>query len=246
MPSAPSEADAGLLRAGLLDGVSIVLAAPGPGAHGGGSHAEALPGEPIAATCGGLGARVLACAVADDDEEAVAVAVDRALAQTPGEVNLLVVDCAAVFARAVGASTQRDRGRRALSMCLQGSWNVTRALASRCFLPIGRGGRIVYIAPGAAGGEGEHARAARAGLENLSRTLSVEWARHQITAVTIAPPPRPAPPEPGLGGASSGASGAARAATAGGEVATLVADLASPAGAYFSGCLLELTAPAAQ
>ena len=64
----------------------------------------------------------------------------------------------------------------------------------------------------------EHSDAARAGLENLSRTLSIEWSRHGVTAVTIAP----------------------GATTAGSEVAALAAFLASPAGAYFSGCLLDL------
>ena len=63
----------------------------------------------------------------------------------------------------------------------------------------------------------EHADAACAGLENLARTLSIEWARHGITPVTIAP-----------------------GASAMGEAAALVAYLASPAGAYFSGCLLDL------
>ena len=81
---------------------------------------------------------------------------------------------------------------------------------------LGRGGRIVYIAPSPQ--DGAHAEAARAGLENLSRTLSIEWARHQTTTVTIAPGDE----------------------TAAQEVAALVAYLASPAGAYFSGCLLDL------
>ena len=68
---------------------------------------------------------------------------------------------------------------------------------------------------------GEHAPAACAGLENLARTLSIEWARHGITTVTIAP----------------------GAETPAGEVAALTAYLASPAGAYFSGCLLDLRGP---
>ena len=81
--------------------------------------------------------------------------------------------------------------------------------------------RIVYLAPapGADRSEvGQQADAARAGLENLARTLSIEWARHEITLVTIAPGDT----------------------TAAGEVAALTAYLASPAGAYFSGCLLDL------
>jgi hypothetical protein len=75
---------------------------------------------------------------------------------------------------------------------------------------------VVYVAPAA--GSGDRAEAARAGLENLGRTLSVEWARYGVTLVTIAP-------------------GAQTATT---DVAALIAYLASPAGAYFSGCLLDL------
>jgi citronellol/citronellal dehydrogenase len=86
-------------------------------------------------------------------------------------------------------------------------------------LPEGAGGRIVYLAPARA--SHEHADAARAGLENLARTLSIEWARYAITAVSIMP----------------------GRATSAGEVSSLVAYLASPAGAYFSGCRLDLGGP---
>ncbi len=74
----------------------------------------------------------------------------------------------------------------------------------------------MFVCPPSAAGE--HAGAARAGLENLARTLSIEWARYSITAVAVAP----------------------GAATAADEVGALVAYLASPAGAYFSGCLLDM------
>ena len=121
-----------------------------------------------------------------------------------GGLDLLAVDAAGLFARG------------ALRTCLEATWNVTRAVVNHAFLPAGRAGRIVYLAPPP--GAGEQADAARAGLENLARTLSVEWARHDITLVTIA-----------LGDA-----------TAPGEAAALTAYLASPAGAYFSGCLLDL------
>ncbi len=141
-------------------------------------------------------------------------------------------------------------GHAALRACMDAAWNVTRAVVNHAFMPAaerGAGpsaeqsggpsaaqpggpsaeqsggssgarpkGRIVYLAPSP--DAGEHAGAARAGLENLARTLSIEWARHGITTVTIAP----------------------GTATAAGEVAALVAYLASPAGAYFSGCLLDL------
>jgi NAD(P)-dependent dehydrogenase (short-subunit alcohol dehydrogenase family) len=123
-------------------------------------------------------------------------------------VEMLIVDAATMYGSRPGTAQ--------LGACMQATWAITRSVFNLALLPAGRGGRILYLAPPA--GTGEHSDAARAGLENLSRTLSIEWARHGVTAVTIAP----------------------GAATAPGEVGALAAFLASPAGAYFSGCLLDL------
>ena len=76
---------------------------------------------------------------------------------------------------------------------------------------------IVLVAPPP---RDAHAEAARAGLENMARTLSIEWARRGIRPVAITP----------------------GATTSPAEVAELVAFLASPAGAYYSGCRFELGA----
>jgi NAD(P)-dependent dehydrogenase (short-subunit alcohol dehydrogenase family) len=214
-----------LLRPGLLQGVSILLA----GAASAGSE-ESFAGS-VGAACTGLGARVselqLVIDVSVEDgedalERAARDAVERALVDARG-IQLLVIDAASVFATARGAGhageapvPAPDATREALRACLDVSWNVTRVVAEHAFLPDSRGGRVVYLAP--RGDAGEHADAARAGLENLARTLSIEWARHGITAVAIAP---------GVASAD--------------EVAALTAYLASPAGAYFSGCLLDLT-----
>ncbi len=216
-----------LLRPGLLEGLSILLA----GAPARTDRGEAL-GAAVRAACAELGASVsecqLSCAGSLAVEEAAMVeAVDCALADA-GVVDLLVVDGASLFTCAAGEAP--EHGRAALRRCLDGSWNVTRAVADRAFLASGRGGRIVYLAP--TPDAGEHADAARAGLENLARTLSIEWARHGITAVAIAP-----------GAAAATATTAAAVAMAA-EVAALTAYLASPAGAYFSGCLLDLRGPA--
>jgi NAD(P)-dependent dehydrogenase (short-subunit alcohol dehydrogenase family) len=222
-----------LLRQGLLEHVSILLARAAPTA------ADSV-GADLGAAFAGLGARVSPCELfaelgaesqQDATERAAADAATQALAEA-GVIGLLAVDAASVFSRAYGdsrAGDQRDgvgdgdddRARDALAACLDASWNVSRVIAERAFLPDSRGGRIVYIAPRS--DAGEHADAACAGLENLARTLSIEWARHGTTVVAIAP------------GAKSSA----------GEVAALTAYLASPAGAYFSGCLLDLRGPAA-
>jgi NAD(P)-dependent dehydrogenase (short-subunit alcohol dehydrogenase family) len=187
-----------LLRAGLLEGASVMVAS---------AASTGSLGVAVGETCAELGARVHTCAPETVVEEA---GVDRAVSaavEASGGLELLVVDGAALFARG------------GLRSCLDAAWSATRAVVDRAFLPAessSRARRIVYLAP--APGAGEFAGAARAGLENLSRTLSTEWARHGITVVTIAP---------GEGTAAS-------------EVAALCAYLASPAGDYFSGCLLDL------
>jgi NAD(P)-dependent dehydrogenase (short-subunit alcohol dehydrogenase family) len=199
-----------LLRSGLLNGVCLLVACP---AEPAGSF-----GDAVRTACTELGARVQTCAPDVTDEASVDEAVDAAVAETGG-LDLLVVDCAGLYMR--GAAEGGD-APRALRTCLDTTWNVTRAVANQAFLPREPSPstrRIVYLAP--APGAGESAGAARAGLENLSRTLSTEWARHGITVVAIA----------------SGDT------TAVGEVAALCAYLASPAGAYFSGCLLDLRGP---
>jgi NAD(P)-dependent dehydrogenase (short-subunit alcohol dehydrogenase family) len=203
-----------VLRAGLLAGVPIALA------HAGEDGIEAGSAASVAgAACSELGAIVhelpLICTGQPEADDA---ALDAAMTATPAGgvgIRMLVVDAGGLFAR----STQD-----ALIATLEASWRVTRAVANVAFIPGEAGGRIVYVAPPtqASGGE-PHADATRAGLENLARTLSIEWARFGISPVAIAPGP------------STGAE----------QIAGVVAYLASPAGDYFSGCELDLrgTAP---
>jgi NAD(P)-dependent dehydrogenase (short-subunit alcohol dehydrogenase family) len=212
-----------LLRPGLLERVCVLLA------HDPAADAQQSFGAGVGSACAGLGAHVCECRLAvaasvDDEADSVERVATQATGQAAAEagaVELLVLDAASVFSRVSEDPLHADRreaARDALRACLDVSWNVTRVVAERAFLPESRGGRIVYLAPRA--DAGEHADAARAGLENLARTLSIEWARHGVTAVAIAP------------GVASSA-----------EVAALTAYLASPAGAYFSGCLLDLRGP---
>jgi NAD(P)-dependent dehydrogenase (short-subunit alcohol dehydrogenase family) len=168
-------------------------------------------------TCAALGASVSTCAPAiGPDAAGCEAALDLAVAAAASErggLDLLAVDGAGLYAEGLARS---GNGHGALRACMDGAWNATRAVVNQAFLQAEASGRIVYLAPGL--GAGEHAPAACAGLENLARTLSTEWARHGITTLTIAPGAR----------------------TSAEEIATLVAYLASPAGAYFSGCLLDL------
>jgi NAD(P)-dependent dehydrogenase (short-subunit alcohol dehydrogenase family) len=219
-----------LLRSGLLEGISLLVA-------GAATEQEAAPvgamppavaprakGSFLAAVradCTELGARVQTCVPDAVEEASTDQAVKAAVAEL-GSLDLLVVDGAGLYMLGTadgGGAAVGGGAHRALRACLDATWNVTRAVVNHAFLPADRGPstrRIVYLAPPP--GAGESAGAARAGLENLSRTLSTEWARHGITVVTIAPGDT----------------------TTAGEVAALCAYLASPAGDYFSGCLLDL------
>jgi len=96
-------------------------------------------------------------------------------------------------------------------------WVAVREVAVGALIPGDGPGKVVLIgpAPGSSGAE-----ALRAALENLARTLSIEWARYQVTVVAVAP--------------GAGTDDAA--------LAQLVAFLCSPAGEYLSGCRLELRA----
>ena len=78
------------------------------------------------------------------------------------------------------------------------------------------GGKVVLIGP--APGAGPRAEAARAALENLARTLSIEWSRYAIRTTAILPGDATSPD----------------------EVGAVVAFLASPAGDYYSGCVMDL------
>jgi hypothetical protein len=94
---------------------------------------------------------------------------------------------------------------------LDGAWLALRPLA-RAWIDGGLpGGKLLLIAPPPSDAGAE---AARAGLENLARTLSVEWARYGIRTAALLP-----------GEATDPA-----------EVAELAGYLASRAGDYFSGC----------
>jgi len=127
---------------------------------------------------------------------------------------------------------------------LIGTWLMTHAVATRSMIPAG-GGKIISVTlsphhglPGMA-----HSSAARAGVENLMRVLSIEWARFNIRTTAVASGhfrtealkkyPQPVQdnvartiPLQRLGEAE--------------EQAWLIAYLASPAGDYYSGDVITI------
>jgi citronellol/citronellal dehydrogenase len=169
-----------------------------------------------------LAGRVLAVAVApgtggspEAREGARRCAALGAALTAHGAIDVLLNDALGAFDAALGADGD---GAHALRASLDGTWNATRAVASSAFIPDARGGKVINLAPAASAGAHPGCEAARAGLENMARTLSIEWSRYGIRTTAILP-----------GAASTPAA-----------VAGLVAFLASPAGDYFSGCRLEL------
>ena len=193
-----------LWRPGLLDGQVVAVAGRASGA-----------GRAAAAACGRAGANVEQ--LGDEghrldllDEPAVQSAL-AAIAAPEDGVGTVVIDAASVFA----AERSPDQALRAATTA---AWVVARAAATRAMIDAPQGGKLLFLAPSP--DAGRHAGAARAALENLARTLSVEWSRHGIRTTTIAPGAR----------------------TQVDHLASLAVYLASPAGDYFSGCVFSLDA----
>jgi hypothetical protein len=179
------------LAPGLLDDHRVVIAGGGGGVRAAGERLR------------GLGAAVaeLPDDALADEEGAAAWARDRA------PLHGLVFDAGEGF----GAG-----GAEALRATIEQAWRAIRAIATGALIEAPAPGRLLLVAPRP--DAGPHAQAVRAAVENLARTLSVEWARYAITAVALWPGP----------------------ATTDAEVAELVCFLISPAGGYFSGCRFEL------
>jgi NAD(P)-dependent dehydrogenase (short-subunit alcohol dehydrogenase family) len=207
MPDVEIKANRVSFRADLLDGCRVALAGAEP-AGAAGRYAGHVPGE-MSERLRSLAAAVEALgdvALADEEMAAAWVTAHRPL-------HGLVFDATASF----GAG-----GPDALRAMLDRAWRAARAVATGALMQADTPGRLLFVAPRP--DAGPLAEAARAALENLARTLSVEWARYGITAVALTPGAR----------------------TAGAELADLAGFLLSPAGAYYSGCRFELgAAPAA-
>ncbi len=71
---------------------------------------------------------------------------------------------------------------------LVGTWAMTHAVANKAMIPQKRGRIVNVIANIIRGFPGMiHTGAARAGVDNMTKTLAVEWATHGIRANSVAP-----------------------------------------------------------
>lgn len=188
-----------LFRAGLFDGEVALITGGGTGIGltiarelGGLGAKIAIAGrrpEPLeaaAAELSSLGIDVFHAPMDTRKPEEVEAFVDAAVARF-SSISVLVNNAGGQFPSP--AEHISPKGFEAVVRNnLLGTWNVTHAVAKRAMIPAQRG-RIVNITaqvelgfPGMA-----HTGAARAGVQNLTQTLAVEWACHGLRVNAVAP-----------------------------------------------------------
>jgi citronellol/citronellal dehydrogenase len=241
---------------GLLDGQVCVVSGAGTGLGKATALELARLGatvvgcgrrvEPLAETVGeieGMGGRTESQAMDIRDDDAVEALFDSVL-ERHGRVDLLVNNAGGQFLSPAEAISPKGF-RTVIELNVVGTWLMTHAAASKAFIPQ-RSGKVVSVTisphngmPGMV-----HSGAARAAVENMMRTLSIEWARFNVKLCAIAAgqfdtetlrTKYPAPvaehvhrtvPLQRLGTEE--------------EMAWMVAYLASPAGDFVSGAVLTL------
>jgi citronellol/citronellal dehydrogenase len=169
---------------GIGRATALELAALGADVALFGRRAEPL--EKTAADIAALGRRALALPTDIRQVDAVAASVDR-VASEWGGVDVLVNNAGGHFVQP--ARTTKPKGFAAvIEANVVGTFHVAQAVATRAMIAQGAGAIVNVVidmwqgTPGAA-----HAGAARAAVENLTKSLSMEWAEHGIRVNAIAP-----------------------------------------------------------
>jgi NAD(P)-dependent dehydrogenase (short-subunit alcohol dehydrogenase family) len=244
-----------IFQPGLLDGQVAVVTGGGSGL-----------GRATALELASLGAQVVVCgrrpepleetvAEAEDgrvearvcdirEEEQVDAFVDGVL-ERHGQIDVLVNNAGGQYMTPAEDITPKGF-RTVIRLNVEGTWLMTHAVATKAMIPGGAGGKVVNVTlsphhglPGMA-----HSSAARAAVENLTRVLSIEWARFGIRLTALAAghfatdtlmTKYPQQVVEGVAGTVPlGRLGTEE------EFAWLVAYLASPAGDYLSGAVLTI------
>lgn len=185
-----------IFRDGLLDGQVAIVSGGGSGLGRAIALQLASVGalvvvcgrriEPLEATAAlDPGGRITAemCDIREEDQ--VARLVDATL-ERHGRIDLLVNNAGGQFLSPAEAISPNGF-RTVTQLNLEGTWNMTHATATRAMIPAGYG-KIVSITISPHHGQPgiSHSAAARAGVENLMRSLSIEWARYGIRCNAIA------------------------------------------------------------
>jgi citronellol/citronellal dehydrogenase len=120
------------------------------------------------------------------DEDAVAAMVDGVL-ERHGKLDVLVNNAGGQFLAPAEAISAKGF-RTVTELNVQGTWNMTYAAATKAFIPQQEGKVIsVTLSPHNGMPGMVHSGAARAAVENMMRTLSIEWSRFGIRLVAVAP-----------------------------------------------------------
>src|ERR687894_584655 len=143
--------------------------------------------EPLAETAAAAeGGRVEALACDIREEEQVDGFVSTVL-ERHGQIDLLVNNAGGQYMTPAEDITPKGF-RTVIRLNVEGTWLMTHAVATRAMIPGRQGGKIVNVTlsphhglPGMA-----HSSAARAAVENLTRVLSIEWARFGIRLTALA------------------------------------------------------------
>ena len=120
------------------------------------------------------------------EPEAIASYVDAVLERF-GHIDVLINNAGGQFPTT--AETLSPKGFAAVVRNnLIGTWAMTHAVANKAMIPQKRGRIVNVIAQIIRGFPGMvHTGAARAGVDNMTKTLAVEWALHGIRVNAIAP-----------------------------------------------------------
>ncbi|MGZ5330110.1 MAG: SDR family oxidoreductase [Solirubrobacterales bacterium] len=253
MPESPSSR---IFAPGLLEGRVCVVSGAGTGLGratvnelarlgatvvGCGRRSEPL--EEMVAEVADAGGSAEAEPLDIRDAEGVDAFFDGVL-ERHGRLDLLVNNAGGQFLSPAEAITPKGF-RTVTELNVQGTWQMTHAAATKAFIPQ-RGGKVlsVTVSPHMGFPGMVHTGAARAAVENMMRTLSVEWARFGIRTVALAigqfdtETLRTKYPKAIVDNVAKtvplGRLGSED------EMAWLVAYLASPAGDFFSGCVLTI------
>jgi NAD(P)-dependent dehydrogenase (short-subunit alcohol dehydrogenase family) len=226
---------------GLGRATALELARLGATVVGCGRRVDPL--EETAAEAEGLDGSFEGHAADIRDEEAVEGLIDGVI-ERHGHLDLLVNNAGGQFLSPAEAISPKGF-RTVIELNVQGTWLMTHAAATKAFIPQG-GGKVVSVTlsphngmPGMV-----HSGAARAAVENMMRTLSVEWARHNVKLCAVAAgqfdtetlrtkyPPQVV--ENVHRTVPLGRLGTAE------EMAWLIAFIASPGGDFLSGCVITV------
>jgi citronellol/citronellal dehydrogenase len=132
----------------------------------------------------GGSAAAFSCDIRDEDAVETMVA---EVVQTRDRLDVLVNNAGGQFLAPAEAISAKGF-RTVTELNVQGTWNMTHAAATQAFIPQERGKVIsVTLSPHNGMPGMVHSGAARAAVENMMRTLSVEWSRYGIRCVAVAP-----------------------------------------------------------